>query len=302
MPSSSDAIGQLAAALAKAQTELVNPVKGLTAVVHGSVNGSEVQTYQYAPLSAGLEIVRKSLGRHELAILQTTHVERESGLVLLTTTLAHSSGEWIVATWPVCRVADIVKPQLMGAALTYARRYSLFTLVGIAGEDDLDAAPELADVERDGSNRADAQVGWINPKEAQPTHRRRPIPTSDLDQSPEADPTSHGSLGSPPPLPFARRKAGRQSRSRVRRQASSLNAALVRNQTLPNLAGDLNAIQDPDALFRWALAVLPHRNRVSQIERAELDAAFFQKAEALSLDLDILMAVARRQQPTDGGS
>jgi hypothetical protein len=44
------------------------------------------------------------------------------------------------ALWPVCRTADMTNPKLMGAALTYARRYGLFTLVGIAGEDDLDAA------------------------------------------------------------------------------------------------------------------------------------------------------------------
>ena len=56
--------------------------------------------------------------------------------------LAHASGEWIASQWPVCPLADIASPHRMGAALTYARRYALFTLVGIAGEDDLDA-PDL---------------------------------------------------------------------------------------------------------------------------------------------------------------
>jgi hypothetical protein len=56
--------------------------------------------------------------------------------------LAHASGEWIASDWPVCPVAEMASPQRMGAALTYARRYALFTLVGIAGEDDLDA-PDL---------------------------------------------------------------------------------------------------------------------------------------------------------------
>jgi ERF superfamily len=60
-------------------------------------------------------------------------------MVNLTTTLAHSSGEWIASDWPVCPIAETANPQRMGAALTYARRYALFTLVGIAGEDDLDA-------------------------------------------------------------------------------------------------------------------------------------------------------------------
>jgi hypothetical protein len=65
-------------------------------------------------------------------------------MVNLTTTLAHASGEWIASDWPVCPIAETATPQRMGAALTYARRYALFTLVGIAGEDDLDA-PDLCD-------------------------------------------------------------------------------------------------------------------------------------------------------------
>ena len=56
--------------------------------------------------------------------------------------LAHSSGEWLSSDWPVCPVTETAAPHRMGAALTYARRYALFTLVGIAGEDDLDA-PDL---------------------------------------------------------------------------------------------------------------------------------------------------------------
>ena len=56
--------------------------------------------------------------------------------------LAHSSGEWIASDWPVCEISETATPRRMGAALTYARRYALFTLVGIAGEDDLDA-PDL---------------------------------------------------------------------------------------------------------------------------------------------------------------
>jgi hypothetical protein len=66
-----------------------------------------------------------------------------SGLIRLTTTLVHASGEWVSSDWPVCPASETVAPHRMGAALTYARRYALFTLVGIAGEDDLDA-PDLA--------------------------------------------------------------------------------------------------------------------------------------------------------------
>ena len=55
-----------------------------------------------------------------------------------------SSGEWLSSEWPVCAITETAAPRRMGAALTYARRYALFTLVGIAGEYDLDA-PELAE-------------------------------------------------------------------------------------------------------------------------------------------------------------
>ena len=107
MRSSSDSIAQLVSALAKAQIELVNPAKILTGVIHSRGAGPEGRSYRYAPLSAGLEIVRKTLGRHELSVIQTTHVDRETAIVLLTTTLAHGSGEWISASWPVCRMADV---------------------------------------------------------------------------------------------------------------------------------------------------------------------------------------------------
>jgi hypothetical protein len=82
------------------------------------------------------------LGQHEIATLQTTSIDQASGLINLTTMLAHSSGEWIASDWPVCPVGETASPRRMGAALTYARRYALFALVGIAGEDDLDA-PDL---------------------------------------------------------------------------------------------------------------------------------------------------------------
>jgi hypothetical protein len=66
--------------------------------------------------------------------------------------LAHASGEWIASDWPVCTLSEMAAPRRMGAALTYARRYGLFTLVGIAGEDDLDA-PDLAGQHGDGARK-----------------------------------------------------------------------------------------------------------------------------------------------------
>src|SRR5438046_5093703 len=140
--SSSDSIGTIAAALAKAQAELTNPEKSLVATIRSPFPREGDRTFRYAPLSSGLDIVRKSLGRHEIATIQATAIDKDAGLLRLTTVLAHSSGEWISSEWPVCQITDIASAQRMGAALTYARRYALFTRVGIAGEDDLDA-PDL---------------------------------------------------------------------------------------------------------------------------------------------------------------
>lgn len=142
MQRSSDSIAQLAAALAKAQIELVNPEKSLEATIYPEGAGSEGRSFNYASLASGLEIVRKTLGQHEIATVQTTALDPSAGIVNLTTVLAHASGEWIASEWPVCAITDTAAPHRMGAALTYARRYALFTLVGIAGEDDLDA-PDL---------------------------------------------------------------------------------------------------------------------------------------------------------------
>ena len=139
---SSESIGAIAAALAKAQAELTNPEKSLVATIRASHPRDHDQTFRYAALSSGLDIVRKALGGHEIATVQMTAIDNEAGLIRLTTTLAHSSGEWLSSEWPVCAVSETVAPRRMGAALTYARRYALFTLVGIAGEDDLDA-PDL---------------------------------------------------------------------------------------------------------------------------------------------------------------
>jgi ERF superfamily len=142
MRRSSESVAALASALAKAQVELVNPEKSLTATIRTGRLGERERSFRYAPLSSGLDIVRKTLGQHEIATLQTTAIDQTAGMVNLTTTLAHASGEWIASDWPVCPIAETANPQRMGAALTYARRYALFTLVGIAGEDDIDA-PDL---------------------------------------------------------------------------------------------------------------------------------------------------------------
>jgi ERF superfamily len=194
MHRSSQSISNLAAALAKAQTELVNPPRSLTGTIESTGRGRTEKTFNYASLSSGLDIVRKTLGQHEIATVQTTAVDQATGLINLTTLLAHASGEWIASDWPVCPVIETETPHRMGAALTYARRYALFTLVGIAGEDDLDAPDVAAPIDRkpeparsntsghkaNGSGPPTGAVRPSKPREAQEARPAKPALAADL--------------------------------------------------------------------------------------------------------------------------
>ena len=169
MQRSSESIGTIAAALAKAQAQLINPEKSLVATLRSDGPGGPERSFRYAPLSSGLEIVRKTLSQHEIAAVQSTSIDETTGIVRLCTILAHASGEWIASDWPVCAISETAAPHRMGAALTYARRYALFTLVGIAGEDDLDAPDLIAPttpsskIDRVTSNKK----GHLNGRQAQ---------------------------------------------------------------------------------------------------------------------------------------
>src|SRR6266403_3088369 len=149
MHRSSESVAAIATALAKAQTELSNPEKAMVGTVYNARSDSP-QSFRYASLSSGLDIIRKALGSQQIAIAQTTDIDRANGMVNLTTTLLHTSGEWISSDWPVCQLSETSAPRRMGAALTYARRYALFTMVGIAGEDDLDAPDVINDQPKGG--------------------------------------------------------------------------------------------------------------------------------------------------------
>jgi hypothetical protein len=161
MQRSSESIGAIAGALAKARAELTNPEKSLTATIRSPSPREGDRTFRYASLSSGLDIVRKALGKHEIATVQTTSIDPEAGLIRLITVLAHSSGEWVSSDWPVCPISETAAPHKMGAALSYARRYALFTLVGIAGEDDLDA-PDLPISNLQGGPASRAISGRMN--------------------------------------------------------------------------------------------------------------------------------------------
>jgi hypothetical protein len=175
MHRSSESIAALAAALAKAQMALTNPEKSLTGTVPAGRGDESPRTFRYAPLSSGLDIVRKTLGEQGIATMQATTIDQDIQTVSLTTVLAHASGEWIASDWPVCALSDLAAPRRMGAALTYARRYALFTLVGIAGEDDLDA-PDLGGQPVEGSGRAGNGLDPSVRTETAGTNRLAPLP------------------------------------------------------------------------------------------------------------------------------
>ena len=167
---SSETIGAIAAALAKAQAELTIRRSRWSRLFGPLGRARRIKRFATRRSQADFDIVRKALGGHDIATVQTTAIDKEAGLIRLTTTLAHSSGEWLSSEWPVCPISETAAPRRMGAALTYARRYALFTLVGIAGEDDLDA-PDLGAGANTDSNREPVSIF---------KRRQRPRPMSRL--------------------------------------------------------------------------------------------------------------------------
>ena len=253
MQRSSESIAAIAAALAKAQVELSNPEKSLVATVRGRDPREGDRTFRYASLSSGLEIVRKALGQHEIATIQRTEIDREAGLIRLTTVLAHSSGEWMSSDWPVCPIAEASAPQRMGAALTYARRYSLFTLVGIAGEDDLDA-PELPVVKSNGPCLDGSDPG---PSKHQANGQL----------SPELGPSS-GSRQKPATGP-----------------AKSILAPQDSAACRDRLVGEIETVLSADELAVFAYRVLPVKNTMRVEDASIVEAVFTAKLNTFGGEL-----------------
>jgi hypothetical protein len=249
MHRSSNTIATIAAALAKAQMELTNPEKSLVATVRSPFPREADRTFRYAPLSTGLDIVRKSLGRHEIATIQATDIDKEAGLLRLTTVLAHSSGEWISSDWPVCQISDIASAQRVGAALTYARRYALFTLVAIAGEDDLDA-PDLG---------------------------AEPAPVA---ESPRSGRQSNGPNGAARPRADGDRRRPEPSatKSVLEQQLSaSLRESLIEQ---------IVAINTADEAAAWALRNLAAKNKLRAADARSVEARFQERLSQIETTLD----------------
>jgi ERF superfamily len=251
MQQSSESIGSLAAALARAQVELINPEKSMVATIRPEGSGGAAeQVFRYAPLSDGLNIIRKTLGQHEIATLQSTSVDESAGLIRLNTVLAHSSGEWISSDWPVCPLEDLASPKRVGAALTYARRYALFALVGIAGEDDLDA-PDLHVAEP------------VDPRASHAVSHHRPRSNGadgQVDRKRSAKPRAEPS----PAL----------ADSGLRRKLS----AVLRDQLLRDMC-NLNSAEGAAV---WARRILPAKNTLHEADARQVEEAFEAKLTAIN--------------------
>jgi hypothetical protein len=246
MHRSSESIGTIAGALAKAQAELTNPEKALTATIRSPFPRESDRTFRYASLASGLDIVRKALGKHEIATVQTTAID-EAGLIRLTTVLAHSSGEWVSSDWPVCPVSETAAPHRMGAALTYARRYALFTLVGIAGEDDLDA-PDLGAAPKAGADQPPGPNGQ--------------------------KPNGHAFADSPAGQAGTRRKT---PPARLPKPVLAPDqSALLRDR----LVAELHALQSADESASWAHRSLPAKNTLTATDSELVEAGFRLKLAA----------------------
>jgi hypothetical protein len=218
---------------------LTNPEKSLTATVRTDRSDEPGRTFRYASLSSGLDIVRKALGQHEIATVQTTAIDQATQSVSLTTVLAHSSGEWIASEWPVCALSEMATPRRMGAALTYARRYALFTLVGIAGEEDLDA-PDLAGQsgERSPSAGNGSDAGKANGRGAPETFRSF---------------TTNRKPWSPPKPALEPEKS-----------------AALRDQLL----GELGSLASQEEATAWAQGALGAKNTLTTADARVIEAAF----------------------------
>ena len=199
------------------------------------------------------------LSQHEIATVQTTSLDQAAGIVNLTTVLAHASGEWIASDWPVCAIAETATPHRMGAALTYARRYALFTLVGIAGEDDVDA-PDLT------------------APPAQAAGNEKPSPSKKVQLN-----------GGQSHIPHRR---GAHSVPRLILGVAP--SAALRDQ----LVGQLKDIASGDDAALWAHQILSDKNSLTDADARLLEDAFQTRLTALERPADLGNAALSPAAPT----
>src|SRR5262249_26966475 len=183
-------------------------------------------------------------------------------------TLAHSSGEWVASDWPVCPVAELANPHRMGLALTYARRYALFTLAGIAGEDDLDA-PDLCAA-------AD------------------PLPASESGSSSQS--------GARPAHQLPGSGNGR-GRGRVKAEPKALLDPAQSADLRDKLLAEIGTLTSADLTMTWARQALAAKNRLNESDAKLVEAAFERRlSEFPSSDMTVAWEPESRMLAEEGRS
>ena len=180
---------------------------------------------------------------------------RRAGIINLTTVLAHASGEWIASDWPVCAISETANPQRMGAALTYARRYALFTLVGIAGEDDLDApdltAPTVPDSGPEKPVTSNKIAGMNGGRGAGAASIRRNGKAHAISANPVLDPDG---------------------------------SAALRDQLLT----ELDRLSSADAAATWAHRIMAAKNSLAAADARRVEDAFAARMATLGSDGEVI--------------
>ncbi len=191
--------------------------------------------------------------------MQSTAIDQAAGIVNLTTVLAHSSGEWIASDWPVCPIVETERPHRMGAALTYARRYALFTLVGIAGEDDLDA-PDL-----------------ISPSHPTSGHKRRLNSKGNGRLDAQA-----AKLAARTPLPRPQKSAA-DNNTKARVLAAVRLDEFASGRLRDLMLGELNEIGSEDEATKWAHRRLSEKNKLNETDAKHIEEAFRAKLFSVAI-------------------
>src|SRR6185503_16360473 len=217
-----------------------------------------------------LEIVRKCLGKHEIAGVQTTAIDKDSGLIRLTTTLAHASGEWVASDWPVCALSETNAPHRLGAALTYARRHSLFTLVGIAGDDD-----------RDAPDAREAAAHTRYPNNGHPNTRLSDQSAVESEEPSTGSQPSTNRIGSGVGTPGLVNRGLSGIRNRGMQEAALLSPSASACERT-RMIDELGRVGDADHLTCWAGQALPRKNKLTAADAHDVEVAFNQRLTELT--------------------
>ncbi len=246
----------IAQALSRAQRELENPPARHEGQIRRplTTGASLLEPYRYVSLSDGLAFIRPVLGRHGLSVIQSTQSDARLGLLILQTQLIHESGEWVSSNYPVMRLDSVNPddPRQTGAALTYARRQSLFALIGIAGQADTDGVT----------------VGGLSPPSPPPAKGSAVWPTSDapvpgVGRDSDAVEGADGA-----PIAAANAKD-------VRRRAATSSIAPGRSMELAQrLAADLALASTDEERRIWAVRNVSAMRDLMPEDRASLNRLF----------------------------